>query len=58
MRQHDASPFSADEELEATQANELMISTLVHSPAAQRESLERVRALFPKDLPRGHAFSQ
>ena len=42
--------------LEATQANELMVTTLVHSPAARLKSLELVRGLFPDDLPAGRGF--
>ena len=37
--------------LERTQADELMVLTMVHDPADARASYDRVRALFPATLP-------
>jgi luciferase family oxidoreductase group 1 len=42
--------------LDSTKADELMITTLVHSQEDRRASFERVRALFPENLPRGPGF--
>jgi luciferase family oxidoreductase group 1 len=44
-----------DDLLARTNADELMITTLVHDPADRLQSLERVRALFPAEtLPAGY----
>ena len=42
--------------LESTRADELMLTTMVHSHADRLRSFELIRALFPGDLPLGRSF--
>ncbi len=43
--------------LDATGADELMITTMVHSAADRLSSFDRVRAMFPAQLPVGPGFA-